>query len=95
MNYKSTSKVLEIGNKAFAGSLSVTGDATISGNVVPTSESEGTLGTDEKPWEAVHTKELNLTNDNGDWTVIQEENYLTVRNNKTNKLYKLLMQEIE
>ena len=36
-----------------------------------------------------------FNNDRGNWTVIEEENYLTLRNNKTDKVYKLVMEEIE
>ena len=40
------------------------------------------------------TGELHLTNEKGDWTIIQEENYLTIRNNKTGQRYKVLMEEL-
>ena len=30
-----------------------------------------------------------------DWTVVEEEDYLTIKNNKTGKRFKLLMEEIE
>ena len=42
----------------------------------------------------VHTGDLHLANERGNWTVIEEEDYLTIRNNKTGKIFKLLMQEI-
>jgi hypothetical protein len=43
----------------------------------------------------LYTSDLHLANERGDWTVIEEENYLTLRNNKTDKVYKLVMEEIE
>ena len=36
-----------------------------------------------------------FVSERGSWTVIEEENYLTLRNNKTDKVYKLVMEEIE
>jgi len=36
-----------------------------------------------------------LANERGDWTVVEEEDYLTIKNNKTGKRFKLLMEEIE
>ena len=39
--------------------------------------------------------DLHLTNERGSWTVIEEEDYLTLRNNKNDKVYKLVMEEIE
>jgi hypothetical protein len=36
-----------------------------------------------------------LRNDRGDWTMIEEDEYLTIRNNKTGKRYKLSMSPLE
>jgi len=88
MNYKSSNKFFTDGDKLFNGAVEV------NGNVVPQEEATGTIGTNERPWESSHVKEINLVNDRGDWTVIPEENYLSVRDNKTNKLYKLVLEEI-
>ena len=38
--------------------------------------------------------DINLNNDRGDWTVIEEETFLTLRDNKSGKRFKLLMEEI-
>jgi hypothetical protein len=37
---------------------------------------------------------LSLKNERGDWTVVEEEEYLAIKNNKNGKTYKLLMEEI-
>ena len=47
------------------------------------------------PWRNIYTSDLHLTNERGSWTVIEEEDYLTLRNNKNDKVYKLVMEEIE
>ena len=38
-----------------------------------------------------HTGDLHLKNDRGDWTMIEEEDVLTLRNNKTGKRYAISM----
>ena len=53
------------------------------------------LGSSAKRWRNIYTTDLHLQNERGNWTVIEEENYLTLRNNKTDKVYKLVMEEIK
>jgi len=94
MSTKTTNNLRTFGDKTIQGSLEIVGDAKIDGNFTPKEECVGNLGTNELKWNSVHAKGLNLSNDRGDWTVIPEENYLSVRDNKTNKLYKLVLEEI-
>lgn len=75
--------------------VSITGDSTFDGNLVPTTDDAKDLGSASKRWANLYTADLHLANERGNWTVIEEENYLTLRNNKTNKVYKLVMEEIE
>ena len=42
----------------------------------------------------VYTGDLHMKNDRGDWTTIEEEDFLSLRNNKTEKRYKIMMEEI-
>jgi hypothetical protein len=35
-----------------------------------------------------------LRNDRGNYTIVEEPDYLTIRNNRTGKLYKFLVEEI-
>ena len=81
-----------------AGAASVTavsGLLTTVGSITPTADLAVDLGAADKRWANVYTGDLHLANDRGDWTVIEEENYLTIRSNKTGKRFKLLMEEIE
>ena len=64
-------------------------------HIVPLTDGTIDLGSSEKKMRNVFTQDLHLENDRGSWTVIEEEDYLTLRNNKTNKVYKLVMEEIE
>ena len=94
MSSRTSNNLYEIGEKTIEGTLKIVGNATINGNLTPESECVGFLGTSGAKWESICAKEINLVNDRGDWTVIPEENYLSVRDNKTNKLYKLVLEEI-
>ncbi len=78
-----------IGTTAPAATLDV------AGNVYPAADNTHNLGSLAKRWKNIFTTDLHLANDRGNWTVIEEEDYLTIRNNKTNKVFKLVMEEIE
>ena len=69
--------------------------AAVNGDIIPSSDATQDLGSATKRWDNIFTTDLHLANDRGNWTVIEEENYLTLRNNKTDKVYKLVMEEIE
>jgi len=42
----------------------------------------------------IYAGDLHLKNERGNWTMIEEDDYLTIRNNKTGKMFKLSMEEI-
>ena len=67
----------------------------VTGSVLPGADNTHDLGSSGMRWANVYTGDLHLANDRGDWTVVEEENYLTIKNNKTGKRFKLLMEEIE
>ena len=37
---------------------------------------------------------MNLQNDRGDWTLIEEQDFLSFRNNKTGRRYRMIMEDI-
>ena len=61
---------------------------------LPSANDSFNLGSATQRWQNVFTMDLHLANDRGDWTLVEEANYLTVRNNKNGKRYKLLMEEL-
>ena len=69
--------------------------AAVSGDILPSSDATQDLCSATKRWDNIFTADLHLANERGNWTVIEEEDYLTLRNNKTDKVYKLVMEEIE
>ena len=73
----------------------IAGNLTTGGSILPSADDAVDLGSATKQWRNIYTGDLHLTNERGSWTVIEEEDYLTLRNNKTDKVYKLVMEEIE
>tara|TARA_Y100001951_G_scaffold103876_2_gene113810 strand:- start:51 stop:644 length:594 start_codon:yes stop_codon:yes gene_type:complete len=68
---------------------------SVAENILPDTDDTRDLGSAAKRWANIYSADLHLANERGDWTVVEEENYLTLRNNKTDKVYKLVMEEIE
>jgi len=64
------------------------------GNIEPTTDNARNLGSASKRWANIYTGDLHLANSRGDWTVIEEPTYLTLRNNKNGRRYKLVMEEL-
>tara|TARA_R110001583_G_scaffold16272_14_gene66745 strand:- start:472 stop:2094 length:1623 start_codon:yes stop_codon:yes gene_type:complete len=67
---------------------------TVTGNVLPSSDTSSDLGSVDKRWQNIYTGDLHLANERGDWTVVEEPDYLSLRNNSTGKTYKILMELI-
>lgn len=66
----------------------------LQGNIIPSVDNTFNLGSPAKRWANVYTGDLHLENDRGSWTMIEEESYLSLRNNRTGKTYKLQMEEV-
>ena len=71
------------------------GEAIIQGNLIPNNDNSRNLGSASKRWANVYTGDLHLKNDRGDWTILEEEDYLCVINNKTGKKYKMNLIPLE
>jgi len=65
------------------------------GAILPTTDNDISLGSASKRFANIFTNDLHLANERGDWTIIEEEEYLSIRNNKSGKLFKFVLQEIE
>lgn len=73
---------------------------TLNNTLIPTVDDSFDLGSSVSKLAAVYatnvyTGDLHLKNDKGDWTVIEAEEYLTLRNNKTGKTFKIVMEAID
>lgn len=70
------------------------GNSRFDGDVLPGADLGSSLGSPFKRWANIYTGDLHLRNDRGDWTIIEEEDYLTITNNISGKKYKFVMEEI-
>lgn len=77
-----------------SGSLNVAGTTTFGADVLPSVDNTYNLGSATFRWANVYTGDLHLRNDRGDYTLIEEEDYLTIRFNKTGKRYKFLLEAV-
>lgn len=72
-----------------------TGNITTTGHIVPASNNTYDLGSEAVRFRNVYTGDLNLKNERGDWTILEEEDFLCVINNKTGKKFKMMLEPIE
>ncbi len=85
-------------NLSFSSStnrLSLTGSFGMKGDIIPDADVTHDLGSTEKRWANVYTGDLHLRNDRGDWTIVEERDYLCVVNNITGKKYKMMLQPLD
>ena len=83
---------------AAADDITLTG--SIASSVVLKADSTYDLGTNTVRWaniyaDNLYSGDLHLKNDRGHYTLIEEEDALTIRNNKTGKVYNIMMTERE
>ena len=102
-----SSTLYHAGAATFSDTLATTGSITAGstieagstitagGNVLPTNDNSQDLGSVAQRWANIYTGDLHLKNERGDWSVVEEEEYLSVINNKTGKKYKFVLEEIE
>ena len=74
--------------------VTLKGTLTVSGSVTPSADATHDLGSASKRFANIYTGDLHLKNSRGDWTIVEEEEYLCVVNNSTNKKYKMMLQEL-
>ncbi len=73
---------------------------TLNNSLFPTDDNQFDIGSSVSRLSAIYANnvyagDLHLKNDKGDWTVIEAEEYLTLRNNKTGKTFKIVMEAID
>ena len=66
----------------------------VDGAIIPTANNDISLGSVDYAFANVFTNDLHLKNDRGDWTIVEEEDYLSIRNNKNGKTYKFVLEEV-
>ena len=65
------------------------------GDVLPDGDNTRNFGSASKRWANIYTGDLHLKNDRGDWTIVEEEDFLCVIHNKTGKKFKMNLIPLE
>jgi hypothetical protein len=65
------------------------------GTVQPGANGTQDLGTSSLRWATVYTSDLSLSNGIGDYTIVEGEDDLFLYNNKSNKVYKFMLAEVD
>ena len=66
----------------------------VNSNFVPQADITYDLGSTSYRWRNIYTGDLHLRNDRGDYTLIEEADFLSIRFNKTGKRYKFLLERV-
>jgi len=69
-------------------------DFMIQANIVPKTDLGADVGSASFRFNNIYTGDLHLQNDRGHYIIIEEEEYLSIKNVKTGKLYKFVLEEI-
>lgn len=67
-------------------------NSLLASDIIPDGNRTRNLGSDTARFANVYTGDLHLRNERGDYTLIEEEDCLTIRFNKTGKRYKFLLE---
>ena len=60
----------------------------------PKADNSYDLGKASKRYRNIYTGDVNLQNDRGDWTLIEENDFISFRNNMTGRRYRMVMEDI-
>jgi hypothetical protein len=66
----------------------------LASDIIPDGNRTRNLGSDTARFANIYTGDLHLRNERGDWTIIEEPDYLSVVNNRTGVKYKMMLQPI-
>jgi hypothetical protein len=77
-----------------ATSDTVTFTARSASSFLPSADVTHDLGSASLRWANIYTGDLHLKNERGDYTLIEEPDFLTIRFNKTGKRYKFMLEAV-
>ena len=78
----------------FAGNISTSKFFMNTSGLYPTADNSYDLGKSNKRYRNIYTGDVNLQNDRGDWTLIEENDFISFRNNMTGRRYRMVMEDI-
>jgi len=87
------------GTVELTGNITIGGTTNASGSVIPYGDLVYDLGESNSRWANiyatnVYTGDLHLQNERGNWTLIEEQDMLTVQNNLTGEKFKIMLEKI-
>ena len=83
-----------IGDDCAGNTLTIEAATTVKCDILPAVDSVTNLGSPTQRFANMYTGDLHLKNERGDWTVIEEKEYLSLHNNATGKTFRLVMEEV-
>jgi hypothetical protein len=63
-------------------------------SLLPNADTAYDLGSPSFRWRNMYTGDLHLRNERGDWTIIEEAEYLSITNNLSGRRYKFVLEEL-
>ena len=78
-------------NIAYVGAST---DASPLTGLFPSTDVTYNLGSPALRWQNIYTGDLHLRNERGDYTLIEETDFLSIRFNNTGKRYKFLLERV-
>lgn len=64
-------------------------------DIIPDGNRTRNLGSESARFANIYTGDLHLRNERGDWTIVEEPDYLSVINNRTGVKYKMMLERIQ
>ena len=78
-----------------SGNAYITGNLTITGNNLPSGNALYDLGSSTVRWRTIYTTDLELNNGIGDYTVVEGADDLFLYNNRSGKVFKFALIEVD
>ena len=78
----------------FVGNVSTSKFYMDASGLFPKADNSYDLGKADKRYRNIFTGDVNLQNDRGDWTLIEENDFISFRNNMTGRRFRMVMEDI-
>jgi len=78
----------------FIGNVSTSKFFMNASGLFPKADNSYDLGKADKRYRNIFTGDVNLQNDRGDWTLIEENDFISFRNNMTGRRFRMVMEDI-
>ena len=78
----------------FIGNVSTSKFFMNASGLFPKADNSYDLGKPAKRYRNIFTGDVNLQNDRGDWTLIEENDFISFRNNMTGRRFRMVMEDI-